>query len=338
MIMRKWLATASLWTGCMLAGCDGPQNYMQAGGPAAAKLASIGAFTLILFSLVSIVVLLLLLWVAVRRRGTLESHAPIDADGGQRWILVGGIAVPVAVLATVFVSSLQAMSHYPMSHQDGAAADIRVTGRQWWFNAEYLGHTVHGRVNSPTEIHIPVGRPVDIELVTRDVIHSFWIPKLHGKVDLVPGMTNRIRIRADEPGVFSGECGEFCGAQHANMRLQVVAQSAEEFDRWLRDQRANAREPQTSSQKIGQQVFMSAACALCHTVRGTPALGQVGPDLTHVASRGHIAGGMLPNNRGTLTAWVSHAQELKPGSRMPDLPGLTGEQLIALSDYLQSLE
>lgn len=338
MATRKWIVTTALLAGCLLAGCDGPQNYMKAGGPAAAKLASLGAFTLIVFGAVSIVVLLLLAWLAVRRRGSLESHAPLDANGGQRWVLVGGIAVPVAVLAIVFISSLQAMSQYPMSHHSGDRADIRVTGRQWWFNAEYLGDTTQAVVDSPTELHIPTGRPMDIELVTRDVIHSFWIPKLHGKVDLVPGMTNRIRIRADEPGVFSGECGEFCGAQHANMRLQVIAQRPEEFDRWLQAQRAHAHEPQTAQQKSGEQVFMSSACVLCHTVRGTPALGQVGPDLTHVASRSRIAGGMLPNDRGSLQAWIAHAQTLKPGAQMPDLPNLNGEQLIALADYLQSLE
>jgi cytochrome c oxidase subunit 2 len=336
--MRRWIAAALLWAGLMLTGCDGPQNYMKAGGPAAAKLASLGAFTLIVFSAVTIVVLLLLVWLATRRRGTLETHAPLDANGGQRWILVGGIAVPVAVLAIVFVSSLQAMSQYPMSHHGGGRADIRVTGRQWWFNAEYLGETTQERVNVPTELHIPTGRPMDIELVTRDVIHSFWIPKLHGKVDLVPGMINRIRIRADEPGVFSGECGEFCGAQHANMRLLVVAQRPEEFDRWLQAQRAHAHEPQTPQQNSGEQVFMSSACALCHTVRGTPALGQVGPDLTHVANRSSIAGGMFPNDRGHLQAWIAHAQTLKPGSQMPNLTGFNGEQLNSLAEYLQSLE
>ncbi len=335
---RRWVATGALWAEGLLAGCDGPQNYMKAGGPAAAKLAQIGGATLIAFSVVSIITLALLLWVAVRRRGTLDWHAPLDADGSQRWILIGGIAVPVAVLAIIFVSSLRSMSHYPMPDDDGSRPDIRVTGQQWWFNAEYLGETPQDLVSAPTEVHIPVGRPVDIELVTRDVIHSFWIPKLHGKVDLVPGMANRIRIRADAPGVYSGECGEYCGPHHANMRLFVVAQNPEEFDRWLQDQRANAREPQTSGQHTGEQVFMSAACAVCHKVRGTPALGQVGPDLTHVASRSRIAGGMLPNNRGTLTAWMAHAQAIKPGSQMPDLPGLSGEQLIALADYLESLQ
>jgi cytochrome c oxidase subunit 2 len=257
---RSRLAIAWLPAGCLLAACDGPQNYMKAGGPAAAKLASLGAFTLIVFIVVSVIVLLLLLWVAVRRRGTLDWHAPLDADGGQRWILIGGIAVPVVVLAVIFVSSLQAMSHYPMSHDHDSRADYRVTGRQWWFNAEYLGETTQDMVSSPNELHIPVGRPIEIELRTQDVIHSFWIPKLHGKVDLVPGLINRIRIRADAPGVYSGQCGEYCGTQHSNMRLRVVAHSPDDFQQWLQAQRAKAQEPQTARQKAGEQVFMSSAC------------------------------------------------------------------------------
>jgi len=181
----------------------------------------------------------------MRRRGTLDTHAPIDADGGQRWILIGGFAIPVAVLAIVFISTLQTLRAYPMACLDPTVPStdalciagvplIRVTGQQWWFEAEYLFDPPALNITAPTEIHIPLGRPVDIELRTRDVIHSFWVPKLHGKVDLVPGMTNRIRIQADRPGLYQGECGEYCGAQHAKMRLQVVADTADRVDDRIR--------------------------------------------------------------------------------------------------------
>jgi cytochrome c oxidase subunit II len=321
-----------------LAACEGPQNYMKDTGPAASGLASLGWFVLIVFGAATICVLLLIAWFAVRRRGTLDWHAPIDSTEGQRWIVVGGVFVPVIVLAVIFVGALHSMRAYPMAHHEGVTPEIRVTGRQWWFNAEYLDAGTQGRVSVPTELHIVTGRPIDIELVTRDVIHSFWVPKLHGKVDLVPGMQNMIRIEADRPGEYAGECGEYCGVQHANMRLQIVAQTQEQYAAWLRNQRAEAREPTTPEQSRGRDVFMAAACPLCHAVRGTPALGDVGPDLTHVGSRKRIAGGMLVNNRANLQAWITHAQSLKPGSQMPDLATFDGEQLNALAAYLQSLQ
>jgi cytochrome c oxidase subunit II len=342
-------SAAAICAAVALAGCAAPQDFMHAAGPAARGLASLGWFALLLFSAVTVVVWLLLFWITLRRKGTLAEHAPIDANGGQRWIVVGGFLLPAAILAIVFISMLQTLAANPMACLDakGTGTDalcavgvpeIRVTGQQWWFNAEYLFDPPASNITAPTEIHIPVGRPVDIELETRDVIHSFWVPKLHGKVDLVPGMTNRIRIQADEPGVYQGQCGEYCGMQHAKMRLQVVAQTAEEFQAWMRAQRAPSVEPASDRIRMGRQVFEQAACVVCHTVRGTRAQGQFGPDLTHVASRLYIAGGTLNNDTANLEAWVTHAQSLKPGAQMPDLTQFTGVQLSALAAYLQSLK
>jgi cytochrome c oxidase subunit 2 len=189
----------------------------------------------------------------------------------------------------------------------------------------------------PTELHIPVGKPVDIELETRDVIHSFWIPKLQGKVDLVPGRVNRVRIMADEPGVYRGECAEFCGVQHAHMRIEIVADQPAFYEAWLAAQRAPAREPSDTQLGHGRDVFLSSACALCHTIRGTDAHGLVGPDLTHVGGRARIAGGSLENNTANLEAWIVDAQSLKPGAQMPSLRQLPGADLRALVAYLQSL-
>jgi cytochrome c oxidase subunit 2 len=217
------------------------------------------------------------------------------------------------------------------------AADIRVTGEQWWFNAEYLFARPDLDVPAPTEIHIPVGRPIDVELVTRDVIHSFWVPRLQGKVDLIPGETNRIRLQADTAGVYEGECAEFCGVQHAHMRLQIVAQDPAEYAKWLDHQREAASPSDDPDAVRGGEVFQAAACPLCHTVRGTLAYGQVGPDLTHVGSRKRIAGGMLDNNTANLAAWIVDAQSIKPGARMPTLRQLSGADLRALVTYLQSL-
>lgn len=333
-----------------LSGCatEMPQDFMHPGGPAAHGLAHLGWIALIVFSVAAAIVWLLLAWIGSRRRGTLAEHAPVDTAGGQSWIVVGGFALPLTVLVVLFALMLVTLRSYPMEtapHGFICRADrttcppaaIRVTGRQWWFDAEYLFDQQDLTVRAPTEVHIPVATPVVIELVTRDVIHSFWVPKLHGKVDLIPGQVNAIEIRADEPGVYAGECAEFCGMQHANMRLSVIAQKQDDFMRWLQAQRASAQPPPTDEAARGRDVFMASACMLCHTIRGTPARGDVGPDLTHVASRERIAGGALPNDTADLEAWVTHAQSLKPGAQMPDITAFSGPDLRALVAYLQTL-
>ncbi|HEX6212647.1 MAG TPA: cytochrome c oxidase subunit II [Methylomirabilota bacterium] len=314
-----------------------PLWFMTADGPAGERLARLGWPVLITFLIVTAVMWGLLFWVAVRRRGTLAEHAPPDTGGGLGWVLVGGFAIPVVILAVFFVMTLRSLAAFPMPrHADDP--EIRVTGLRWWWDVEYLGMPVHLQVRSPNEIHIPVGRPVDIALESHDVIHSFWVPRLHGKVDLVPGMTNRIRVQADRPGIYRGRCAEYCGLQHAHMLFDVIAHPEDEFREWLAAQRQPARTPGSPSAREGQRLFMASACVLCHTVRGTPAQGRVGPELTHLASRRRIAGGMLWNRRADLQAWVTHAQSLKPGAQMPDLAHFTGDELNALVDYLQSLE
>ena len=311
---------------------------MTGGGPAARELAWLGWVVLSTFVLTTVVTVALLGWAACRRRGSFAEHAPADAGGGQRWIVIGGFLVPAAVLGVVFVVTLQTMTAFPMGHDPHGGADIRIIGRQWWWEAVYERGPVHRRVRASTEIHIPVGRPVTLALESRDVIHSFWVPKLHGKVDLVPGRTNHIRLQADEPGVYRGQCAEFCGMQHAHMAMLVVAEPEAEFEAWLERQRRPAARPATAAAVRGQRLFESRACVVCHQVRGTAALATVGPDLTHVASRRLIAGGMLRNNTANMYAWVTHAQSLKPGSWMPDVTQFTGAELHDLVAYLQGLE
>jgi cytochrome c oxidase subunit 2 len=331
--LLRFASIAALAAGA--AGCDA-QSMFKPAGPAARTLSHVGWFVLLTFAAATLVTWALLAWVAMRRRGTLAEHEPIDADSGMNWILIGGFGIPVLVLAVVFILALRTMSAFPMEHAHGDP-EIRVTGHQWWFEVEYrMGGTDHW-VSTATEIHIPVGRPIDIALATADVIHSFWVPPLHGKVDLVPGMVNHIRIQADREGRYPGECAEYCGMQHANMKLYVVAEPAEQFSRWLDAERQPAITPATDQARAGQQIVIQGACALCHTVRGTPALGTVGPDLTHLANRETLAGGMLPNNIANLHAWVTHAQSLKPGAEMPDLNQFTGDQLHDVVAYLRTL-
>ncbi|MGH7657441.1 MAG: cytochrome c oxidase subunit II, partial [Gemmatimonadales bacterium] len=186
------------------------------------------------------------------------------------------------------------------------------------------------------EIHVPVGRPVRVRLRTGDVIHSFWVPELAGKLDLIPGQENTMWFQADSAGIYHGQCAEYCGMQHAHMGIEVVAVSMEDFELWRAGQLAPAVEPDDRAAWLGKQVFQSAGCAGCHTVRGTDAQGVLGPDLTHVASRRTLAAGAIPNTRGWLAGWIVSAQSLKPGAHMPDVP-LDSEELQAVLAYVENL-
>jgi len=325
----------------LAAACRGVQPMMAPAGPEARDIARLGWFVLIVFCGVTAVMWALIFGVAARRRGTLTEHAPHDAPSDKRWIVVGGFLVPAVVLATIFVMTLKTMAQFPMGDNEEHAPgpSITVAGHQWWWEVEYrYGGGTNDRFVTANELHIPAGRPVDIELITRDVIHSFWVPRLHGKVDLVPGFANRIRVQADQPGLYRGECGEYCGPQHAHMVLLVQADAPADFDAWLARMRTPAAAPADPFAARGQQVFLSSACALCHTIRGTAAQGQVGPDLTHVGSRKAIAANSYPNSTGFLEAWVTHAQTMKPDAQMPNVTAFTGEDLRALVAYLEGLQ
>jgi cytochrome c oxidase subunit 2 len=191
-------------------------------------------------------------------------------------------------------------------------------------------------VNSPNELHIPVGVPVVLKAMSRDVIHSFWVPNLHGKRDLIPGIETQTWIQADAPGTYRGQCAEFCGHQHAHMAFEVIAESPDQFQSWLQQQRKAAPPPSTPETKRGHDVFMRNACVMCHTIRGTDAGSRIGPELTHVAARRLIAAGTLPMTREHLSQWVVDPQAAKPGNRMPPNP-LSDEDLDALLSYLETL-
>jgi cytochrome c oxidase subunit 2 len=201
----------------------------------------------------------------------------------------------------------------------------------------YLSTTTSDIAVSANEIHLPVGRPMNIQLESQDVIHSFWVPRLHGKVDLIPQVVNRIRIQADEAGTYRGQCAEFCGPQHAHMILQVVAEPPADYQQWLQHERQPAPAPAGAELVRGQQLFESNACVLCHTIRGTHARGKVGPDLTHFGRRLGVAANMMPNDIASVAAWITHAQSLKPDARMPTITAFTGPEIRALTSYLRSL-
>lgn len=334
--VQQFLTCASLlW----LTGCGTPESMLAPGGPASQDLARLNWFVLILFSTVAVAMFVLILLILTRPRGSFHEHAPVDVGGGQGWIVTGGFAIPAIILAVVFITGLTAMSRFPM--HDGmsmTSAQIKLTGHQWWWQVQYVSGPLDQQVTTANEIHIPLGQAIDIDLASVDVIHSFWVPSLHGKVDLIPGQVNRIRIEADHVGNFQGQCAEYCGAQHANMKLLVVAQPPDQYRQWLASQRAAASEPSGDQERRGEQLFLSRPCGLCHTVRGTLANGRVGPDLTHLASRRKIAANMLENNNANLAAWATHAQSLKPASAMPNLTQFTGEELRDLVAYLRQLK
>jgi cytochrome c oxidase subunit 2 len=214
---------------------------------------------------------------------------------------------------------------------------INVTAYQWWWQATYEDHEPARIFHTANELHVPVGRPVLVRLRSNDVIHSFWVPNLHGKRDLIPGRELFITFRADKPGVYRGQCAEFCGHQHARMAFLVVAEEPESYERWAEAQRQSAREPRSETEKRGQEVFMSSPCMMCHTIQGTPAQGRVAPDLTHIASRRTLAAGTLPNTRGNLASWIVDPHASKPGVNMPAI-ALRPDDLHALLAYLGSLE
>jgi cytochrome c oxidase subunit 2 len=347
--MRRLLRFLSLFPAAALLGCaPAAQSTLDAHGPAAERISQLSWFMTILFLSIAVVMWALIGFAFAKRRGTLAEHAPIDSGGGQLWIAIGGLAIPLMVLTVLFVLGLNLLRAFPIHGMRGGATqaemrqilkpEIRITGHQWWWQIEYLNDDVAKDFTTANELHLPVGRPVNIEVVTGDVMHSFWVPALHGKVDLIPGHPNYIRIEAAQPGSYTGQCAEFCGAQHAHMRLLAVAQEPDDYQAWLEGQRQDAATPTTPEAIAGEQTFLAGPCSMCHQVRGTLAGGRVAPDLTHIGSRQFLAANSFPNNDAYLEAWITHAQSLKPGAEMPNLTQFTGTQLRDMVAYLRQLK
>jgi cytochrome c oxidase subunit 2 len=214
---------------------------------------------------------------------------------------------------------------------------LKITGNQWWWNVTYVDAVPSNNIQTANELHLPVGRPVKVELTSTDVIHSFWLPNIHGKKDLVPNYPTMFYFRPDTVGTFTGQCAEFCGYQHAKMRFNVVVETEEQFETWLAAQRQTPPPPADAVLQKGQQIFLTSTCTQCHAIQGTPASAQVGPNLTHVASRPFIAAGSLPNTDENLRSWITDPQKIKPGIRMPQNT-FSDEDLSALAAYIESLK
>ncbi len=313
----------------VLAGCSGAQTPLDPWGVQAERIATL---THVLFWGGTAVFLITMAFL------TLAIVAPArlrEAMGSRRFVIGGGIVFPVTVLTALLAYSL-GISRALTQPMSDAPLRIEIIGRQYWWEVRYpdLGE---GAVTA-NALHLPLGREVELHLTSADVIHSLWVPNLHGKLDMIPGRVNRQRLRADRLGQLRGQCTEFCGAQHTLMSFDVVVQEPAEFEAWIARQRAPVPEPRTEEHRRGMQVFGEAGCGACHAVRGTPWSARIAPDLSRIGSRATLAGGALPNNRGNLAGWIAAPQDIKPGNAMPAYArALEGPDLLALASWLDSL-
>ena len=312
---------------------SGPSIFSDA-TDAAARVARLTWFMVILAGVVYTVVMLIMV-IASRRNRRRDASSVDLSDPGSRWVVVGGLVMPALVLTAVFVVALRAMGS---DRHERPGVTIRITGHQWWWDVRYDFPLLTDRFRTANEIHVPVGVPVRLLLTSTDVIHSFWVPELQGKMDLNPGDTTEVQLVAKRAGTYRGTCAEFCGMEHAKMGVVVVAEDSAAFKRWARHQLADGRQPTDSLALDGKQLFETGACSLCHSVGGTAATATVAPDLTHVGSRSTIAAGSLPNTLGNLEGWIANAQSIKPGAKMPTLTMYSGRQLRAIATYVASLK
>jgi cytochrome c oxidase subunit 2 len=337
-----WLVTILLISACSAAQISPGHtpSALDPQGTGAARIAELWWVMLGFGTVIFLLVVGLVLAALLRgRRGTSTTMPDsTGGDTGRNWPIFGGIALPMVVIGIVFGYSIYTLSAIE-NPQTKPAIKIEIVGRRWWWEVKYLDQGL----TTANEIHIPVNVPVQVQLQSADVIHSFWVPELHGKMDLIPTRINNLTLEATHVGVYRGQCAEFCGLQHAHMGFMVVVQSKDDFNNWLSAQGQPAPAPTDPAAAQGQQVFVDAGCVFCHTVRGLEdkeidrSSVDLGPDLTHLASRMTIAGASLAENRGNLAGWVVDPQHVKPGSLMPEMY-LDSQDLQDLLAYLETLQ
>ncbi len=318
----------------------GLHSALDAAGPQAGRIEDLWWIFFWVCTAVFVLVVAALLAAVLRRRRQDQRRLSDEAGGtgSERGLVraVGGATAVAAILLIGLLIASVATGRAVGSLAPPGALTLEVVGHQWWWEINYEDPMPSRRFTTANEIHIPVGRPIRIKTRSSDVIHSFWVPNLHGKRDLIPGHPSETWLQADRAGVFRGPCAEFCGAQHANMALVVVAEPPAAYESWRAAQLQTAPPPATALQSRGKAVFLALPCPACHTIAGTQAGGKIGPDLTHLASRQTLAAGTLPNTRGHLAGWVLDPQTQKPGNKMPAV-ALQPDDLQALLAYLESL-
>jgi cytochrome c oxidase subunit 2 len=315
----------SLLTGALPA-CSGPQSALMPAGRDAEDIAELFAVMTIGASIVWAAVVAIAIY-TIRVRG---SHSPRTA---RLLIIGGGVAAPTVVLGALIAYGMPLVPTLLSVEADRVG--IHITAKQWWWRVQYS--TPDGLVETANEIRLPVGERVGLQLASPDVIHSFWVPSLAGKMDMIPGRVTRLALEPTRTGVFRGICAEYCGASHALMAFSVVVMEPEAFRAWLEAERRPATSPADALARRGEAAFIANGCTACHTIRGTSAAGVIGPDLTHVGSRSRIAADTLPNDRASLVRWMSETDRVKPGVHMPPFRTLGADDLSALAAYLGGL-
>ncbi len=314
-------------------GCASSPSVLSPQSPNADRVAQLSWVMFgIAFIVFLIVLALLLLGIVRARRFKNDTSEIMQVKDDRRVIsiiLFAGALVPALIL---FGTMIWSISITNANTDPDSPLVIEVTGHQWWWQLHY----VSANFTSANELHIPVGQPVTLKLMSADVNHSFWVPELSPKLDLIPGQTNTLTIQADQAGTYRGQCAEYCGLQHANMAFLVIADPPDTYAKWVAQEQAPAAKPSDAQAAQGAQVFVQSACVYCHTIRGTSAAGTLGPDLTHLASRQTIGAGVLPNTPGSLAGWIVNSQAIKPGNLMPPMQ-LDSTQLQAILAYLHSL-
>jgi len=322
-------------------GGGGIQNAINPAGPNAQSLSRL--WWLMFWVCLGVYVLVMIAMAIAVRKGTrardLNPVLEFARQTTKRKVttVLSAVAVSAVILFVFLVYSYSTGRALTADLGQKNGLSIELTGHQWWWEARYNDVDASNMFTTANEIHIPVGVPVLFTLRSTDVIHSFWVPNLAGKKDLIPGKVATMWLQADKPGVYRGQCAEYCGLQHARMALWIVADPPEQFVAWRQNATQGSVPPSTDSQKRGQQVFLSSTCVMCHAIGGTTAGSNFGPNLTHVGSRNTIAAATISNTREHLASWVANSQTFKPGNRMPP-NNLSDQDLQALVDYLQSLK
>ena len=328
-----------------LSACGGSsiQSALHPSGPQAERLSNLWWLMFWVCTMVFVLVMIALLFALKNRTTESQLMLPpiltpaIAPERKRRNVVISSVIVTVVILFVFLVVSFSVGRSLTAELAHKNALTIEITGHQWWWEVRYQDPSASNIFTTANEIHIPVGVPVTFQLHGGDVIHSFWVPNLMGKKDLIPGKIATVWLQADQPGVYRGQCAEYCGLQHAHMALWIVAEPQDQFNAWHQHQVQTSVAPASDTQKLGQQVFLSSACVMCHAINGTPAGANFGPNLTHVASRNTIAAATLSNTREHLTQWIVDSQKVKPGNKMPQ-NNLSSENLNVLLDYLQSLK
>ncbi|MGH7651459.1 MAG: cytochrome c oxidase subunit II [Gemmatimonadaceae bacterium] len=321
----------------MVSACRGTSSVLSSSGQPGGDEATLGRLFTIVGIVVVIIVAALLLMAIFRRRAAADRSTIVRQGHGVLWILTGGVIVPAVILVTLFFFVLTSLSTTAQAPYSNIAGTFEIVGHRWWWEVRRIDDTGRQQFVTANELHIPVGLAVRLRLSSADVIHSFWVPDLAGKTDVVPGQINTAWLKAEKPGVYFARCAEYCGMQHAHMAMVVVAESDSAFQHWLSSQTADATAPATPQEQRGLDAFLGSPCASCHEIRGTPAGAIVGPDLTHLASRQTIGAGALPNTAGNLAGWIANSQTIKPGNEMPAMY-LKSADLSAIVLYLRSLK